>query len=119
MSAAPNENRPWSRIKLIRAGLLTLLTILAILTAFFLYQRQPQYEVRVIQMPEGWGYDILNRGTLIIHQPTVPGQSGKDGFASEEQARRVGERVVEKIQQTQAMPTLTNDELRQLGVQIP
>jgi len=27
--------------------------------------------------------------------------------------------VVEKIQQEKALPTLTNDELRQLGVKIP
>ncbi|GAB3701948.1 hypothetical protein GCM10027592_30780 [Spirosoma flavus] len=119
MSAVANQSRPRSQTKLIRAFLLLLLTILAVLTVFFLYQRQPQFEVRVIKTGGGWGYDILNRGTLFIHQPTIPGQPGTGGFATEEQARRVGERVVEKIQQTEAMPTLTNDELRQLGVQIP
>lgn len=41
------------------------------------------------------------------------------GFSSQEQAQRVGERVIEKIQQTKALPTLTNEELRQLGVKIP
>ncbi|GAB3998194.1 hypothetical protein GCM10028807_45220 [Spirosoma daeguense] len=119
MSAVANNNGPRSKTKLVRIGLLLLLTVLAILTAIFIYQRQPHYAVQVIKTPGGWGYDILNNGTLFIHQPTIPGQSGIVGFSSKEQARRVGERVVEKIEQTQAMPTLTNDELRQLGVQIP
>ena len=81
--------------------------------------QQPQYRVNVFATPGGWGYDILKNNQPFIHQPTVPGQPGQAGFVNQEQARRVGERVVEKIEQTQAMPTLSTDELRQLGVTIP
>lgn len=108
-----------SRISPIRLVLFLLLIGLTVLTAVQLYHRRFSYQVQVFATPTGWGYDILNKGTLFIHQPTIPGQSGMVGFASQEQARRVGERVVEKINDTKALPTLSNDELRRLGVRIP
>ncbi|GAB4035932.1 DUF4907 domain-containing protein [Spirosoma jeollabukense] len=113
-----NKNRP-SRTRLIRLGLILILIALAGLTGYQVYRRQNPYQVQAFSTPAGWGYDILTNGKLFIHQPTIPGQSGMVGFSSQEQAQRVGERVVEKIQQTKALPTLTNEELRQLGVKIP
>ncbi|GAB3957289.1 hypothetical protein GCM10028805_49580 [Spirosoma harenae] len=93
---------------------------LAFLTVYqFYYQQQPHYQLQIIKTAGGWGYDILNKDKLVIHQPTIPGQPGIVGFASQEQARRVGERAIEKLKQTKALPTLTNEELRQLGVKIP
>ncbi len=92
---------------------------LAILTAWVIYQRQNPYQVQVFSTPGGWGYTILNNGKPFIHQPTIPGQPGIVGFATKAEAQRVGERVVEKIQQEKVLPTLTNNELRQLGVKIP
>ncbi|WP_020601388.1 DUF4907 domain-containing protein [Spirosoma spitsbergense] len=109
-----------TQTKLIRLLLGLLLIGLAATTAYQLYDlRQNHYQVQVIRSPNGWGYDILNNGKPFIHQPTIPGVPGMVAFSSQEQARRVGERVVEKIQQTEALPTLTNEELRQLGVKIP
>lgn len=106
----------------IRTGLLLVLVMLGIITGYIFHQqRQPQYQYRVtvFSAPGGWGYDILKNNQLFIHQPTIPGQPGQAGFVNEAQARRVGKRVVEKLEQTRAMPTLSNDELRQLGVTIP
>ncbi|WP_420148942.1 DUF4907 domain-containing protein [Spirosoma sp.] len=108
-----------SRTGQIRLVLILLLVGLAALTVYQFYVKQPDYQVQVFTTPGGWGYDILINNKLFIHQPTIPGQSGTVGFASQEQARRVGERVVERVQETKALPTLTNDELRQLGVKIP
>lgn len=92
---------------------------LAILTAWLIYQRQNPYKVQVFSTPGGWGYSVLNNGKPVIYQPTIPGQPGIVGFATEAEAQRVGERVVEKIQQDKVLPTLTTNELRQLGVKIP
>jgi hypothetical protein len=109
-----------TQAKVIRLLLLLLLVGLAVTTAYQLFeQRKNHYQVQVIRNPDGWGYDILNSGKPFIHQPTIPGAPGMVAFSSQEQARRVGERVVEKIEQTEALPTLTNEELRQLGVKIP
>ncbi len=113
-----NVGQP-SRTKLIRRVLLFILISLGLLTAWLIYRKQTPYEVQVFATTGGWGYTILNNKKPFIHQPTIPGQPGIVGFATEAQARRVGERVVEKIQQDEALPTLTNDELRQLGVTIP
>lgn len=115
-----NDAQPRSRERLIQRGLILFLVCLALATAYQVYRsRQPDYQVQVFQTPGGWGYDILNNEQTIIHQPTIPGQSGIVGFSSQAQARRVGEWVVEKLKQTQALPTLTNEDLRRLGVSIP
>lgn len=108
-----------SKTKLIRWVLLLILLGLGLLTAWLIYQRQTPYQVQAFKTTGGWGYDIVTNGKPFIHQPTIPGQPGLVGFASEAQARRVGERVVERLQQEKALPTLTNDELRRLGVKIP
>ena len=108
-----------SRIPLIRLALFAILIGLAVLTVRQFYERQPRYQVQVIKTPTGWGYQILNNEKLFIYQPTIPGQSGMVGFASPEQARRVGEWMAAKLKETKALPSLTNDELRQLGVKIP
>lgn len=109
-----------TKTNVIRRLLLVLLVGLALATAYQVYdQQQNQYQVQVIRNPNGWGYDILNHGKPFIHQPTIPGVPGMVAFSSQEQARRVGERIVEKITQTEALPTLTHEELRQLGVKIP
>ncbi|WP_246202168.1 DUF4907 domain-containing protein [Spirosoma agri] len=113
----PHQQR--SRSGLIRIGLLLIMAGLAILTGYLAYSWRSYYEVQVFSTPTGWGYDILSNGEPFIHQPTIPGVPGVVGFTSSEQAQRVGERVVEKLQEDKAMPTLTHDELRQLGVSIP
>lgn len=116
--ASTNMNQP-AQTNLVRKGLLLVLLVLAILTAYSIYQRQNPYTVEVFSTSGGWGYAILNHGKPFIHQPTIPGQPGIVGFSSAAQAQQVGERVVKKIQQDKALPTLTNNELRQLGVKIP
>ncbi|GAB2535738.1 DUF4907 domain-containing protein [Spirosoma aerophilum] len=117
-NAATNTGQS-SRTKLIRKGLILVLLVLAVLTVRLVYQRQHPYSVEVFASSGGWGYSILDNGKPFIHQPTIPGQPGLVGFASKAEAQRVGERVVEKIQQEKALPTLTSEELRQLGVKIP
>lgn len=106
-------------IQPIRLVLLLTLIGLTILTSVLIYQRYPHYQVNVIAAQQGWGYDILNNGKVIIHQPTIPGQPGMVGFPTQALAQKVGARVVEKLSQSQALPTLSNAELRQLGVKIP
>ncbi len=119
MLVVTGDPRSRSRTGLIRLVLLLMMTGLVFVTVYRFYRSQSPYQVEVFATPTGWGYDILHNGKLFIHQPTIPGQSGIVGFASQKQARRVGERVAQKVQETKALPTLTNDELRRLGVKIP
>lgn len=92
---------------------------LTLLTTYQLYNRQHHFELRTTPSATGWGYVILTGGNPIIDQPTTPGQAGRAGFATREQAQRAGERVIQKLQQGQQLPTLSGDELRELGVNIP
>lgn len=96
----------------------TLLVGLVLITIYSLFFRKPDYELRTIITPNGWGYQIVHNGKTVINQPTVPGMPGQHGFANEDLARKVGERVVSKLRQGQFPPTLNPSELSQLGVAV-
>lgn len=95
-----------------------LLLGLAVITTYSLFRSKPHYELRTLSTPKGWGYQISRDGKTVIDQPTVPGQTGQRGFGSERLARRVGERVVFKLRQGQFPPTLSPEELSELGVPV-
>ena len=63
-----------------------------------------------------FGYDIYVYGSVLVHQPSRPGLPGNAGFATEEEAMKVAELVVEKIRNNEMPPTVTIEELRELGV---
>jgi len=63
-----------------------------------------------------FGYDICVYGSVIIHQPSRPGLPGNAGFATEEAAKKVAELVIKKIRNNEMPPTVTIEELRELGV---
>lgn len=65
---------------------------------------------------QGWGYDVLtDNRKIVIHQPFIPGISGTRGFPKEEQARAAAQIVIENIK-SGGMPSLTHQQLQQLGV---
>lgn len=82
-----------------------------LLVAYWLYGRQPSYKLRVYQTPAGWGYEVRQGNTLVIHQPIMPGVAGQKGFANEAHARRVGERVLRKLAHGEFPPTLRPEDL--------
>jgi hypothetical protein len=45
----------------------------------------------------GWGYDVLYKERIIIHQPMIPGKPGVGGFDSEKEAGADAQSVIEKI----------------------
>ena len=64
----------------------------------------------------GFGYDINVNGRRVIHQPCIPGLSGKQGFVTKEHARRVAGLVINKMKRGQRLPTVSRDELKSLGI---
>jgi PBP1b-binding outer membrane lipoprotein LpoB len=64
----------------------------------------------------GWGYDVMINGKLYIHQPNIPAVMGNNGFSSEEKARAAGELIVTKIRKNILPPTVTVDELENMGL---
>lgn len=62
-----------------------------------------------------WGYDILVDGNLVVHQPSKPALPGNSGFATQEKARKVAGLVIEKIKKGQMPPTLSPEEMQNIG----
>jgi len=61
-----------------------------------------------------WCYDILADGRTIIHQPSVPGMPGNEGFASKNKATKVADLVVSKIQRGEMPPSISLIEMKKL-----
>ncbi len=102
-----------------------LLLLLLVLPFFLSAQSKPQkeavkagnYRIKIIPGGNaGYGYDIYKGKVLVIHQPSVPALPGNDGFATKAAAEKVAGKVVEKMQKGESLPTLTIEELKQLGV---
>jgi Domain of unknown function (DUF4907) len=91
---------------------------------FGLYRRH-QYkkehvlvELKAIQTPLGWGYDILTDGHPYIHQDIIPDIKGQHGFRTREDALAVGQKVYDKLVQKQ-LPIISIVEMRQMGIYLP
>lgn len=63
-----------------------------------------------------WGYDIYQQDVLKIHQPHIPVIQGLKGFENANDAALVAKKVLEKLDAGMMPPTLTEQELIQLGV---
>lgn len=62
-----------------------------------------------------WGYDIYNNGKLFLHQPSIPALPGNNGFATKSSAEKVAKKVIEKINKGENPPTISVDEMKELG----
>jgi hypothetical protein len=63
-----------------------------------------------------FGYDILLYGRPFVHQPSIPGLPGNEGFTTKERAQTVAEFVVKKIRNNEMPPTVTIEDLNTIGV---
>jgi hypothetical protein len=66
--------------------------------------------------PEGWGYRISEKGKQIIDQQSIPGIPGNQGFRTSEEAQKVAELVIEKLEKGTFPPTISEEELQKLGI---
>jgi hypothetical protein len=63
-----------------------------------------------------FGYDILLQGKLFVHQPNIQTLPGHKGFTTKERAQKVAEFVAKKIRKNEMPPTVTSDDLNNMGV---
>jgi hypothetical protein len=61
-----------------------------------------------------WGYDILVDKKMKIHQPSIPGLPGNDGFKTKEKAEKVAKLVIDKMKKGEMPPTITVEEMKEL-----
>lgn len=64
----------------------------------------------------GIGYDIYNGNKRMIHQVNIPGEPGNDGFVNREEAEKVAQLVITKLQSASGFPTILREELDSLGI---
>lgn len=99
-------------MKMINKKVFFVILFLTILVAGGVYlnnSRHP-FSVRLIRIDQGWGYDIMLKGKLIIHQPYMPGASGQTAFVQKSSARKIGLLVVKKLENKKS-PSVSMDEL--------
>lgn len=75
-------------------------------------------ELKAIQTPLGWGYDILTNGHPYIHQNVIPDIDGRHGFKTKEDAMAVGQKVYDRLMANQ-LPIISIPEMRQMNIQLP
>ena len=63
-----------------------------------------------------FGYDVLIDGKLIIHQSSIPAMPGNEGFKTKDDAAKVAEMVMYKIRKGEMPPTVSPEEMKELGV---
>ncbi len=59
-------------------------------------------------------YDVFADGRLMIHQTSIPGLPGNEGFKTKDDAIKVAEMVVYKIRNGEMPPTVSIDEMESL-----
>lgn len=59
-------------------------------------------------------YDIFADSRLIIHQTSIPGLSGNEGFKRKESAEDVAKLVISKVKNGEMPPTVTIEEMKKL-----
>lgn len=102
-----------------RQRVLIALIGLIIVVTFQVYRQRSAYQLYVFRATSGWGYTIISHGDSLIYQPTIPGFSGQRGFNRPEDARQVGQLMIDKLEKGQFPPTLTRTDLAQLGIRTP
>jgi hypothetical protein len=71
---------------------------------------------KIIPAPNNtWCYDIFKDGSMCIHQNSIPGVAGINGFTTKEKAEKVAQLVVTKIQKGEMPPTVSQEEMKAVG----
>lgn len=63
-----------------------------------------------------FGYDVYADGSLFIHQSTIPGLAGTNGFADTTIAGKTAQLVIAKIKKGELPPVITSADLQELGL---
>ena len=72
---------------------------------------------KIIDAPNNtFCYDVFADGKLMIHQTSVPGLSGNEGFKTKGNAEKVAQLVINKIKKGEMPPTVSIDEMKKINV---
>lgn len=74
-------------------------------------------KVETFKFESGWGYRILDKGTPIIEQHSIPGIPGNSGFKDEKSALKTAKLVGQKLEKGIFPPSISMSELDSLGIE--
>ena len=116
-----------------KAGTVTLLTIFLISSQLLLSQETKSTNQTNTEFPEAkafinsnltykiikapnntFCYDIYADNHLMIHQPSVPGIPGNEGFKNKAGAESIAKLVISKIKKGEMPPSVTLEEMKKL-----
>jgi len=112
-------NKTKNLTKLILPGIIIILGILFYAVYYTQLKKERGYaliELQPIQVTSGWGYEILANGKPYIRQGFIPAIEGRHAFRTKEDALTVGNKVIEKMKHGEQLPSISIEELKQMGV---
>lgn len=71
------------------------------------------YIRKVYPVTYGWGYDILVKDTLFIHQESVPALEGNKPFTTRAQAMEAARQVISKLKKGES-PSFSRPEIERI-----
>jgi len=89
------------------------LLLVIIVVSLTLAVRGYFYEVNIFKSGDGWGYDILKKDKVYIHQPFMPAIGGEVPFPDKNTAKKTGNLVVKKIRNHKT-PAVTKEEIESI-----
>jgi hypothetical protein len=79
------------------------------------HPRPVHYDLKVVKLEQGWGYEIRKNNKSFIYQQYIPALEGNVAFSDKKSAKKTGKFVLTKLRNNQ-LPSLTIPELKQLGI---
>lgn len=77
----------------------------------FIYRVKP-LDYKIVELPNGWGYEILENNKVFISQTTIPATVGYQVFKSKKEAKAIANLVITKMEiNKKGMPNITLEEL--------
>jgi len=71
------------------------------------------YDVVSYRSGDGWGYDIIRKGKVRIHQPFMPAIEGEKPFPDKVSARKTARLVIRKMKNRE-MPSVKPEEIKNI-----
>lgn len=79
--------------------------------------KNAQFNFEIIESDNNtFGYDIYVDGSKLIHQPSIPGMSGSEGFKTKKDAEIIANLVICKLQEGKLPPAVSLEELAEMKV---
>jgi hypothetical protein len=91
----------------------SLILIILLSAAFACRNREYPYNIHLYKSGQGWGYDILTKDKLYIHQPYMPVIAGDVPFPQKKAAKKTAVLMIKKLKEHK-VPSVSKEELQSI-----